>query len=390
MGSSDLIGPRRATFMWFTTFLLKNLRRRPLRSILTITAVALGVGAVVSLVGIATGFKASFLELYGRVGIDLLVIKGRVGRQLESGIPESMCDRILAIDGVEEVIPGLNDVISFPNEDLYMVVVNGLVPESKVFEHFQLKQGRFLRRDDKRSVMLGAILAENLGKNVGEDIEVYEDEVFQIVGIFETFNVIESGSLVMPMSELQPLMGREGQVLGISVMASDNTTAEELGVIRGKIESLESGIVARPAREHVDGLTEIQMASAMAWLTSAIALVIGGVGVMNTMVMTVQERTREIGVLRAIGWRRRRVIQMILSESLILGTIGALFGILGAILLVRFLVSLPTVNGLLDGRIQPIVIVYGVALAMVVGLLGGLVPALIASRMTPTAALRQE
>jgi putative ABC transport system permease protein len=182
--------------MWFTTFLLKNLRRRPLRSILTITAVALGVGAVVSLVGIATGFKASFLELYGQVGIDLLVIKGRVGRQLESGIPESMCDRIRAIDGVEEVIPGLNDVISFPNEDLYMVVVNGLVPESKVFEHF---------------------------------------------------NVIESGSLVMPTSELQPLMGRESQVLGISVMASDETTAEELKIIRSKIESLESGIVARRA-----------------------------------------------------------------------------------------------------------------------------------------------
>jgi len=61
--------------MWFITFLTKNIRRRPLRSLLTVTAVALGVGAVVSLVGIATGFKSSFLELYGRMGIDLLVIR---------------------------------------------------------------------------------------------------------------------------------------------------------------------------------------------------------------------------------------------------------------------------------------------------------------------------
>ena len=376
--------------MWFSTFLIKNLRRRPLRSILTITAVALGVAAVVSLVGIATGFKASFLKLYGEIGVDLLVIKGRVGRQLESGIPESMCDRILAIKGVVDVIPGLNDIISFPSEDLYMVVVNGLVPGSKVFEHYKLLDGRFLRPDDSRKAMLGSILAKNLGKGVGDRIEVYDEEFFEVVGVFDSFNVIESGSLVMPLRELQPLIGREGQVLGISVLTTDGANSKELDRIRAEIEALEPGIVARPAREQIDSLTEVQLVSAMAWLTSAIALVIGGVGVMNTMIMTVQERTREIGVLRAIGWRRSRVIKMILSESLILGGIGAVIGIIGAILLVKFLVSLPTVNGLLDGKIQPIVVVYGIVLAMAVGLIGGLVPALIASRMTPTSALRQE
>ncbi len=376
--------------MWFSTFLFKNLRRRPLRSILTITAVALGVGAVVSLVGIATGFKASFLKLYGEVGIDLLVIKGRVGRQLESGIPESMCERIQALPGVAEAIPGLNDVISFPDDDLYMVVVNGFVPETIVFDHLPLKDGRYLRKDDHRKILLGAILAGNLDKGVGDQVEVYDEEMFEVVGVFDSFNVIESGSLVMPMHELQPLIGREGQVLGISVMTEDGADKDLVARIRGEIEAMEKGIVARPAREHIDGLTEIQLASAMAWLTSAIALVIGGVGVMNTMIMTVQERTREIGVLRAIGWKRSRVIQMILSESLILGAIGALFGIVGAIVLVKLLTRMPTVNGLLDGEIQPIVVVYGIVLALVVGLLGGLVPALIASRMTPTTALRQE
>jgi putative ABC transport system permease protein len=376
--------------MWFSTFLIKNLRRRPLRSILTIIAVALGVGAVVSLVGIAVGFKASFLKLYDEVGVDLLVIKGRVGRQLESGIPESMCDQIRAIDGVVDIIPAVNDVISFPGEDLFMVVVNGFVPESKVFEHLELQDGRNLKLDDSRKVMLGKILAENLNKGVGDQIEVYDEEFFEVVGVFDSFSVIESGSLVMPMHELQPLIGREEQVLGISVLTADGTDTLQLGQIRTEIESLEPGVVARNARDHIDGLTEIQLVSAMAWLTSAIALVIGGVGVMNTMIMTVQERTREIGVLRAIGWRRGRVIKMILFESLILGAIGAIVGTCGAIVLVKFLTSLPTVNGLLDGEIQPIVVVYGVVLAMFVGLIGGLVPAAIASRMTPTAALRQE
>lgn len=376
--------------MWFSTFLLKNLRRRPMRSLLTIVAVAIGVGAVVSLVGIATGFKSSFMELYDEVGVDLLVIKGRVGRQLESGIPQSMCDRIAAIDGVAEVIPGVNDVISFPEADLYVVVVNGYVPGSRVFNHLEIRDGRTLTADDREKILLGAILAENLQKKVGDTVEVYDEQPFEVVGIFDSFNVVESGSIVMPMSELQPLIGREQQVLGISVVADEGTDADGVKLLAEKIESLQAGIVARPTREHIDSLTEVQLASAMAWLTSAIALLVGGVGVLNTMIMTVQERTREIGVLRALGWRRGRILGMILAESTILSLIGAAVGVGGAMLLVKGLTKLPTVSGLIDGRIAPPVLFYGLAMALGVGLLGGLVPAMLASRMSPTDALRQE
>lgn len=376
--------------MHFPGFVFKNVRRRPLRSILTIIAVALGVGAVVSLVGIAVGFKQSFMKLYGTVGIDLLVIKGRVGRQLESGIDEALVKQVEAIDGVVNVIPGVNDVISFPEADLYTVVVNGWIPESFVFEHLKLVDGRFIKKDDHRKINLGTVLAANLNKQVGDTVEVYDGEAFEVVGIFDSFSVLESGSLVMPMEELQPLIGREGQVLGMSVMTSDGRDPELVERIAAEIEALEKGIDARPAREHVDGLTEIQLANSMAWLTSAIALVIGGVGVMNTMIMSVQERTREIGVLRAIGWRRSRVVKMILSEAILLGVIGAVVGIITALLLVRFLTTLPAVNGLIEGEIPLYVIGYGAALAIAVGLVGGLVPAIIASRMTPTEALRQE
>lgn len=357
---------------------------------LTITAVALGVGAVVSLVGISTGFKATFLDLYGKIGVDLLVIKGGSGRQLQTAIPESLCDKIRDIPGVTEVIPGLNEVISFTDLGLYTIVVNGLVPETLVFDHFEVISGRALKNDDQRKIMLGKILAENLDKKVGDKVEVFSEEFFEVVGIFDSFSVIEAGSMIMPMKELQKAMDREGQVLGISVITEHSKNTVELDKIRAQIERLDKDIVARPARQHVEELTEIRLAGAMAWLTSAIALVIGGVGVMNTMIMTVQERTKEIGVLRAIGWKPRRVIQMILMESLIQAIIGAIIGIVGAIVLVRLLTHVPAVNGLMDGKIQPIVYLYGALLALGVGIIGGLFPALIASRMTPTEAIRKE
>jgi putative ABC transport system permease protein len=111
---------------------------------------------------------------------------------------------------------------------------------------------------------------------------------------------------------------------------------------------------------------------------------------MNTMVMSVHERTREIGILRAVGWRKWRVIKMILLESVMLSIFGALAGIIGAVALIKVLAQLPTVNSFVEGTVSPVLMVYGLLLAISVGLIGGAIPALRAARMLPTAALRYE
>lgn len=113
-------------------------------------------------------------------------------------------------------------------------------------------------------------------------------------------------------------------------------------------------------------------------------------GMLNTMIMSVHERTREIGILRAIGWRPRRVVWMVLSESLLLSVTGASVGTLGAFALVRLLTRLPAASGLIDGRVPPVVIGQGFLIAVLVGLVGGSVAAYRAAKMLPTAALRHE
>jgi putative ABC transport system permease protein len=128
----------------------------------------------------------------------------------------------------------------------------------------------------------------------------------------------------------------------------------------------------------------------MAWLTSSIALFIGFFGMMNTMVMSVHERMHEIGILRALGWRVMRVIRMIVLESVFLSTLGALAGMIGAVVLVQLLIRFPTVKGLIDGRIQPKFFAYGLVIAVFLGLVGSILPALRAARMLPTEALRHE
>jgi putative ABC transport system permease protein len=378
--------------VWFLTIVLKNVLRRPLRSVLTSVAIAIAVGAVVSLVGVAAGFETSFGELYKEMRVDLVVLRAGGRQRLTSTLDEAMGARIRALPGVKDVITGLADVISFEDYGLYGVLVQGWTPGSRAFDHIHVVSGRNLQPGDRKAVLLGAILARNLGKRAGDRLKIFEDQQFYVVGIYQSksANVFEDGAMVMPLAQLQVLMDRSKQVTGFNIIMKDSSDRAAVERVRTQAEHMAPGLNVMTTTEHVKGLTEIQMAKAMSWLTSAVALVIGAFGMMNTMIMSVHERTREIGILRAVGWRRGRVVRLVLLEAVGISLIGALLGTVGACVLVRILTLVPTVSGLISGRIPPVVILYGFGIAIVVGLLGGLLPAYRASAMTPTAALRYE
>jgi len=128
----------------------------------------------------------------------------------------------------------------------------------------------------------------------------------------------------------------------------------------------------------------------MAWVTSVIAVIIGAISTLNTMIMSVLERIREIGILRAVGWRKMRVVRMILGEAVVLTAIGAVIGTITAIILTRVLSTFPAVSGFIEGKIGPTAIGKGLLMALAVGLIGGLYPAYRASQLLPTEALRHE
>jgi putative ABC transport system permease protein len=373
--------------MRFLTFIMKNAWRRPLRSALTAFAVAVAVGAVVALVGIAAGFERSFMRVYESADADLVVCRAGLRQRLTSTIDESVGLRIASLPGVKSVISGLVDVVSFDDAGMYGVVVQGWPADSVAFDHLHFRSGRKLESADSKVAVLGSLLALNLDKTVGDTVELYEGEVFKVIGVFEAPSVFENGSLVVPLRDLQRLLDRSGQVTGFTVTLQETAAGKPVAEVRGEIEQMGLGLTAMPVREHVETLTEIRVAHAMAWITSAVAMIIGAAGMMNTMMTSVHERTSEIGILRAVGWRKRRVVWMVLSESFVLSVVGACAGALGAVAVVWLLTRLPAASGLIDCYVPLSAVGQGFAVAILVGLLGGLISAVGAARMLPTDAL---
>jgi putative ABC transport system permease protein len=268
------------------------------------------------------------------------------------------------------------------------VLANGWEGNSRLFQGIQILKGRSLRPDDGKVVMLGRVLQMNLAKDVGEDLDL-SGVTFRVIGIFESESLFENGGLIVPLQELQQMMGRVGQVTGFVVAARSSDRAEVSALAR-RIEEAVPGVAAVPARDFVQSDLQIRLTRTMAWATTAVALVLGSIGLLNTMVMTVFERTGEVGLLRALGWRRRRILTLILGEALCIGGLGAMVGILLALLGVRALMLDPTARGFIDPDLPPSVMAIGLAMGVILSLLGGLYPALRAAALDPTEALRHD
>ncbi|MBX6313187.1 MAG: ABC transporter permease [Isosphaeraceae bacterium] len=372
--------------MGHLTFIARNLLGRPVRTALTALGLAVAVAAVMLLTGISWGFERSFLAIYRSRGIDLVVVRAGISDQLSSNLDEDLADVLRAIPGVEALSPSLMDAVSFEEANLVSVLANGWEPGGLLARGLRILKGRALRPGDGRVVLLGRVLALNLGKDVGDPISV-AGESFRVVGVYESDSLFENGGLVMPLRELQRMMGRQGQVTGFVIVAQPGTDPRALG---RRIEERVSGVAAVPARDYVQTNIQIRLSKAMAWATTAVALALGSIGLLNTMAMAVFERTGEIGLLRALGWRRRRVILLLLGEAAGLGMLGVLGGSGLAVVGVRALRLAPTSRGYIEPNLSPAVLGIGLAMGLGLTLLGGAYPAWRASRLEPTEALRHE
>jgi putative ABC transport system permease protein len=372
--------------MGMVIFILKNMLGRKVRTTLTVLGLAVGIAAVMMLAGISRGFERSMMAIYRSRGIDLVVVRGGVSDQLSSNLDIELGDRLRAIPGVESVAPSLMDTVSFEEANLSSVLANGWEPGGMLIRSLRIVDGRALLATDRREVMLGRILAMNLNKKVGQAVSI-AGEQFHVVGIYESDSLFENGGLVIRLDELQRMMGRDGKVTGFVIVAKPDVNSRSLGDV---IESKVAGVAAVPARDYVQNNVQIRLARSMASATTAVAIILGSIGLLNTMAMAVFERTGEIGLLRALGWKRRRIVFLLQGEAMTLGLLGVVIGALLSVIGLKLLLLSPSSRGFIDSELPPISFAIGLMMGLGLSLLGGLYPAIRASRLEPIEALRHE
>jgi putative ABC transport system permease protein len=252
----------------------------------------------------------------------------------------------------------------------------------------RLREGRWPRDPQERAVALGALAAELIGKKVGDRVTIGSFE-FSVTGIYESTAFVENGALLMTLPQAQHLSDKAGKVNILNVKLDESAVEADANEIRERIRSI-PGFAAVTSAELVQQNAIVRIAKAMSAATILIAGLVGALGVLNTMLMSVSERTQEIGVLLALGWRRRAIARLILMESAVISIAGGLAGIGLGVLGVWALEHVALLRSKIEGIFTPSLILSAIGLSIVFGIVGGLYPAIRAARMSPSVALRHE
>jgi putative ABC transport system permease protein len=359
---------------------------------------AVAVVAVVSLVGLAGGLKQSMLSLYVDRGVSLIVTDAKAVNPLTGSLPAKVAIETAKLPGVAATCAGLVEFQTIDECGSDPIGVQGWPAGNYMFDELKIESGGRSLTDpktDSKNVIIGNTLAHVKELKVGQTVTIMNEE-FHIVGVFESSEEIENGMVVMFLDTAQHLFGKSGIMTGCTVKAKDTSPAG-IDAIRAEIEGpiaekcgMNGKIRAKSPNDFVQQNSQVRMVTGFAWMTSAVALIIGGIGVLNTMFMSVFERTREIGILRAIGWRPSRVMRMILLESVLLSIGGGIIGTAGGLGIIAMLSHFPAVSGVVRAAITPGIVVEGFAIAILVGVVGAAYPAYRGSRLLPTEALRHE
>ena len=386
--------------------LLRNLARRRLRTALTITGITIGIWALV-----VFGSMANKISSIVAIGSDyyagkIVVTDKSGGLSGDSPMAIALVDDIAAIDGVAAAVPGISTLLVPGSDDGFTVpdMIAGDLPgadRGHVVHPLQIAQGRALTVDDAAAnvAVLGSDVARKLGKGVGDALEI-RGTAFEVVGVLEPTLAAPDATIRLPLAaaqqiylgDLPPVVRQSLQAdriaTDITVYPDEGTDIEALAA---RIEATIPNTSATTAAEFdkVVG-SSVSILNAIIVGVALISLIVGGLSVINTMAMSVAERTREIGIKRAIGGSRARVIRELVSEAGLIGLIGGLLGLgLGSVV-----VSLANEAGRSSGTIlfqlTPQTAIFAVLFSTILGVVAGIIPAWNAARLDPVAALRYE
>ena len=378
--------------MRFISLIIKNPFRNKTRSALSIIGIAIGITTIVALGLITTGMEDSVQASLNDVGAEITVSNSSsVGTNtglMDSSIVDEMKNRTGVIDAAGGLtVTEMNmDRLKSRDSDTSSLAttVVGLAPDKLYMMGIDKVDGK-IYENGTRDAIVGAEYAEVNNVSIGDDITLQGKE-FNVSGIFETGSPFVDSGIYVPLDTLQDITDTDG-VSRILVKTgedvNDSAISEKIEEDYENFTTLTSEEISSIADDVLGILDTATLA------VSALAIIVGAIGIINTMVMAVYERTKEIGVLKSVGWKSRKILTMILGETLVLTTLSGIVGSIFGILIPEVGLRLFNVTDFALGY-SPKTFILAFGITIIVGIIGGIYPAYKASKLAPTEALRYE
>ncbi len=369
--------------------IFKNLFRRKGRTFLTVLGISIGVAAIVALGALADGVQAGYDSFLTGSKADLVLSQAEAMDVSMSSIDESIGRDLLAMSEVAEVSAMMQGMTQ--TEGVPYFFVFGYPEDSFVLGRFKIIDGVGLddheaQRMHGKPLILGASAAEIMEKSPGDTLHLI-DSVYRIVGIYETGQTLEDSGALIGLHDAQELLGKQRQANIFYIQLKDPVLAER---VITRAERLWPDLSLSSSETYADKQILGTAMQGYVWGIAGLAIIIGGVTMMNSQLMAVMERTREIGVLRSVGWNKWRIMRMILGESLVVGILGGIIGsIIGWLMLVASS-DFTSFFGATTANIRPAILQQAFGTVLILGFVGGAYPAWRASRLQPVEALRYE
>jgi putative ABC transport system permease protein len=400
----------------YLKIVLKGFIDRKLRSWLTMIGIIIGIAAVVSLISLGMGLEKAIVDEFEELGSDKIIIQPKNAfaspvADVTNPLTKNDVEVVKDVKGIAEVASMYFTSVKVEFEDEVRYFFMSGMPtdeERKLIEQiqgFEIVEGRGLKRGDDNKVVVGfnhaykKLFSRNLKLR---DKILLEDTEFQVVGVMGRIgNPADDSSFWITDEAIRELYNKPEEVSFIMARASAGSDAEEVEkeVTRKlrKARDLEEGkedFEASTPQQFLETLSVVLgIVQAVLVGIAMISLVVGGVGIMNTMYTSVLERTKEIGVMKATGARNKHILEIFVIESGFYGLVGGGIGVLVGIGIAKGIEYIgDTVLGieLLQAFISPSLIIGALLFSIVVGIISGAAPAYRASKQKPVDALRYE
>lgn len=396
---------------------LNNLKRRGLRSWLTTLGIVIGIAAVVGLISLAGGLENAITSQIQQLGADSITVQARgagfgpPGAGSATSITQDDMNAIERVQGIEETLGRLITPTSIQYQGTSSQVIIASIPEETAkrnlaitYSNYDIEDGRMLRSNDRYNVVVGNNFKDSpvLGEEVRVgDTVVIEEQEFDIVGIFERTGSFQTDSSFVINDDIaREIFDRDEEFDVIQVQVSN---IEEIDIVADDIrKELRSQRDVEEGREDFEVSTSqdtletvnnvLGVVTAVIVGIAGISLLVGGIGIMNSMYTSVLERTRDIGIMKSVGAKNSDVFKIFLIESGFLGIGGGIIGIIiggGMAYTVELIGRYALGIDLIQASFTIPLILGTLLFSFILGCLAGSLPAIQAARLNPVEALRK-